>query len=121
MRGPNDPVETLDSAGQPRRGIQVRVVDDDDLDVAANTVGEIVLRSDNPWGAAQGYYKMPEALIAHCAGNLAYFMVPRFVEFVPEFPRTLTAKIEKHRLRAEAEQDLGKFWDRDKAGIILRR
>src|SRR5690606_5329065 len=37
-----------------------------------------------------------EALIAFCNANMAYFMVPRFVEFVSELPRTMTEKVEKY-------------------------
>ena len=44
-----------------------------------------------------------------CAGRLSRFKVPRFYEFVTEFPRTPTNRIAKHRLpreRTAAEADL---------------
>ena len=50
---------------------------------------------------------------------LASYMVPRFFRTVSEFPRTPTQKIEKHRLRAEGIT--GDTWDREAAGIRMRR
>ena len=63
----------------------------------------------------------PESLLQHCSTNLAYFMVPRYVQVVDDMPRTLSEKIEKYKLRKEAEADLGKLWDREKAGIQVKR
>ena len=62
-----------------------------------------------------------EGLVRHCNRNLAYFMVPRYVELVTEFPRTPNSKIEKHKLRATAEADLAVLWDRERAGIVVTR
>jgi hypothetical protein len=36
-------------------------------------------------------------------------------------PKTLSKKIEKHRLRAQAESDLARLWDRDRAGVKVMR
>ena len=58
------PVEKMFSVGKPRAGVQVRVVDENDMDVPQGTPGEIVLRSEHMWAAAPGYYKMPEATLA---------------------------------------------------------
>ncbi|AGH74676.1 crotonobetaine/carnitine-CoA ligase [Edwardsiella piscicida] len=41
----------------------------------------------------------PETLIAHCAAHLAAFKVPTLLEFVAEFPRTCSGKVDKKRLR----------------------
>ena len=190
--------------------MQLRVVDDDDFELPAGAVGEIVVRNKTPWVHAQGYYNMPEAtagarrnlwfhtgdrayldddgyiyfvdrkkdairrrgenissyeveqlilkhsavlevaafpvtsehsedevmvsvvpregailneveLIEHCRDNMAYFMVPRFVEIVAELPKTMTEKIEKYKLREAAETRLREIWDREKAGIIIKR
>jgi len=60
-------------------------------------------------------------LIAHCAENMAYFMVPRYVEFRAALPRTMTEKIEKYKLKAQAEQHLARLWDREQAGIVIQR
>ena len=62
-----------------------------------------------------------EGLIRHCNRNLAYFMVPRYVDFATEFPRTMNSKIEKHKLRAKAEADMGAIWDREREGIVVTR
>jgi crotonobetaine/carnitine-CoA ligase len=60
-------------------------------------------------------------LIEHCQENMAYFMVPRFVEFVAELPKTMTEKVEKYKLKADAEKRLSSVWDREKAGIVVKR
>jgi len=65
----DDPQEKLGSAGRPRPGMQVRIVDDDDFDMPTGDTGEIVLRSDNLWGVSSGYYKMPAETLA-CLRNL---------------------------------------------------
>lgn len=63
------PPEKIFSAGLPRDGVHVRIVDEDDFDVAGGTPGEILLRIEQPWGTPLGYYKMPEAtLAAHLNG-----------------------------------------------------
>jgi crotonobetaine/carnitine-CoA ligase len=63
----------------------------------------------------------PAALVDHCQNHMAYFMVPRFIEAVPQLPRTMTEKIQKYLLRAEAEKRLASIWDREKVGIKLSR
>jgi crotonobetaine/carnitine-CoA ligase len=60
-------------------------------------------------------------LIAYCQAHMAYYMVPRYVEFVSALPRTMTEKVEKYKLRADAERRLTEIWDREKAGIVVRR
>ena len=204
--------DKLGSCGLPRTNVQIRIVDQDDFDVAPGVPGEIVLRNNNPWGASLGYYKMPEAtlasrrnlwfhtgdrgwidadgyvwytdrikdairrrgenisafeveevmrthpaiadvavypvsadtsedevaasvmlrpgleaafshadLLAHCNRNLAYFMVPRYIDVVQDMPKTLSQKIEKYKLRAQAQADLSRLWDRERAGITVKR
>jgi len=61
----------------------------------------------------------PAALIEFLAPRLPHFMVPRFVRILPELPKTLTSKVEKHVLRAEGLTS--GTWDREAAGIRLRR
>jgi crotonobetaine/carnitine-CoA ligase len=41
-------------------GYQVRIVDDHDEDVPVGTVGELVVRSDEPWVITPGYFNQPE-------------------------------------------------------------
>lgn len=48
-------------AGRPRPGVDARVVDGNDIEVQPGTVGELMIRTDRPWGLNHGYYKNPEA------------------------------------------------------------
>ena len=204
--------DKLGSCGLPRAGIELRIVDENDFDVPTGSPGEILLRSNTPWGASLGYYKAPEAtlasrrnlwfhtgdrgwvdadgyvwytdrikdairrrgenisafeveevirthpavqdvavypvgaessedevaasivlrdsakdsftpesLIAHCNRNLAYFMVPRYIDLVQDMPATLSQKIEKYKLRQQAENNLAALWDRELAGVRVAR
>lgn len=47
----------------------------------------------------------PEDIIAFCKDRIAAFKIPRYIEYVDEFQRTATGKIQKHVLIA-AKQDL---------------
>jgi crotonobetaine/carnitine-CoA ligase len=49
------------TCGKPRPGVEARVVDDNDCEVAPGEVGELILRTDQPWAMNHGYYKNPEA------------------------------------------------------------
>lgn len=210
MLPPDHPSEKFRSAGKPNPHVQVAILDDEDFPVPPGTVGEICLRANEPWIAAEGYYNMPEAtlkayrnlwfhtgdrgyfdedgylyfvdrkkdairrrgenisaweveqiigrhpavaevavfpvraemsedevmatvvcrpgkhldpadLVLFCQANMAYYMVPRFVEIVPEMPKTLTQKIQKFKLQESAQQRLAEIWDREKAGIKITR
>jgi carnitine-CoA ligase len=59
-----------------------------------------------------------EEILDHCARNMPYFMVPRYIEFVDDFPRTPTAKVEKYRLRNQGPSD--RAWDREAHGWVFR-
>ena len=63
----------------------------------------------------------PAALIHFCNDRMAYYMVPRYVEFLPELPRNMSEKVHKRELRASAESRLIEVWDRERAGIHLSR
>ena len=53
----------------------------------------------------------PEDLVAFCESRMAKFMIPRYVEFRAELPKTETAKVEKYRLQqAGVGPDA---WDRE--------
>lgn len=54
-----DPVKP-GTCGQPRRGVEARLVDEHDREVAAGEVGELILRTDRPWAMCSGYWGMPE-------------------------------------------------------------
>jgi long-chain acyl-CoA synthetase len=43
-----------------------------------------------------------EEIIAHCQASLAKYKTPRFVQFLPALPKTITGKIQKKELRALA-------------------
>jgi crotonobetaine/carnitine-CoA ligase len=52
------------SCGRVRPGYQLRVVDEHDLEVPNGEVGELIIRTDEPWNLNAGYYEMPEATAA---------------------------------------------------------
>lgn len=54
LTGPRKPL----SVGPPIKGVQVRVVDEDDENVGPNVVGELLIKADN---VMMGYYNQPEA------------------------------------------------------------
>ena len=63
---------------------------------------EVVAGADQP---------APEDLVAWCRERIAYFKTPRYIEFVAEFPRTMTKnEIARHELRALG---IGTCWDAD--------
>jgi len=53
------------------------------------------------------------------APRLPRFMVPRFIEFVEELPRTPTGKIQKKALRGQPLSP--KAWDRVAEGVVAPR
>jgi len=207
---PGAPVSKLGSIGKARRDFELRIVDDDDFECTTGEVGELVIRSHEPWRATTGYYKMPEAtlaahrnqwfhtgdrarcdadgyfwfvdrkkdcirrrgenisayeveqviarfdavsnvavfpvktpegdeevgasvvlregqnlseedLVRHCARNMSYFMVPRYLQILPELPVTVNQKVEKFRLKQGMESALDQVWDRERSGIVLER
>ena len=93
----------MDAAAFPIRS----ELGEDDVAIA------IVLRSGHSLGEMD--------LIQHCSANMAYFMVPRYVRWVPDLPRTLSHKVQKFKLREESEADRALLWDRDAAGVVLSR
>jgi crotonobetaine/carnitine-CoA ligase len=204
------PRDKMRSAGKPRPGVALAILDDDDRPVPAGEPGEICLKATDPRFGGRHYFRMPEEdaranrdgwfhtgdrgyldadgylyfvdrkkdairrrgenissweveqglmrhpavaeaavypvrsemsedevaasvvcragmavdpveLVRFCERNMAYFMVPRYVEFVADLPRTLTEKVQKQALRESAERRLGELWDREKAGIVLSR
>ena len=210
MYGADEPREKIRSAGRPLPEVTLAILDEDDVPVPQGQVGQICLRSNEPWFGRQGYYKMAEQwvgvtrnlwlhtgdfgsldedgylyfagrskelirrrgenisalqvedvlrrhpavadaavyavraeyledevmaslvcrdgqqldhgeLVRFCGSQMAYFMVPRFVEVLPEFPHTPTGKVEKYKLREAAEQRLASVWDREKSGIVLEK
>ena len=65
---------------------------------------------------------LTHAEVVHFAAeNMSYFMVPRFVEFVDGLPKTATEKLEKYKLKADAEARRAALWDREREGLTLVR
>jgi crotonobetaine/carnitine-CoA ligase len=61
----------------------------------------------------------PEELVSYCNDRMAYFAVPRYVEFRESLPKTPTTRVEKYKLREEGVNK--DTWDREKAGYKLKR
>jgi crotonobetaine/carnitine-CoA ligase len=71
----------------------------------------VVLRDGGP--------RDPVALIRHLESRLAYFAIPRYVEFVTELPLTDSGKVSKYVLRERGVN--ADTWDREEAGIEVKR
>jgi crotonobetaine/carnitine-CoA ligase len=61
----------------------------------------------------------PEALLDWLRPRLAHYMVPRYIRYVADLPRTPSARVQKHLLRDEGITV--DSWDREAAGIRIRR
>jgi len=55
----------------------------------------------------EGQTATAEEIIAFCRGRLANYKVPRYVQFVTEYPMTASGKIQKFKLREQAIVELG--------------
>jgi crotonobetaine/carnitine-CoA ligase len=66
-----------------------------------------------------GAHVSPYELIEHCTPRLAYFAIPRYIEFVAELPLTENGKVRKAVLRERGITPA--MWDRDAAGVQLNR
>jgi crotonobetaine/carnitine-CoA ligase len=51
-------------------------------------------------------------LIRHCAENMAYFMVPRYIDVVEDIPRTETMRVKKGDMKKRGVTE--RTWDREK-------
>jgi crotonobetaine/carnitine-CoA ligase len=49
------------TCGKVRPGVDVRLVDGNDCEIPVGQVGEMIIRTDRPWGMNSGYYKNSEA------------------------------------------------------------
>ena len=65
-----------------------------------------------------GAMATPEALFEFCVEHLPFFMVPKFLEFLEEIPKTANQKSQRFVLR---ERKGGVQYDREQLGIALRR
>ena len=48
-----------------------------------------------------------EEVRAFCEGQIAHYKIPRYVEFVAEFPMTISGKAQKYLMRRAVEEKLG--------------
>ncbi|MCI4352791.1 MAG: AMP-binding protein [Thermoplasmata archaeon] len=60
----------------------------------------------------------PEELFRFAADRLPFFMVPRYLEFIAEIPKTANQKAQRYLLRGKLT---GRESDRETLGIVLRR
>jgi crotonobetaine/carnitine-CoA ligase len=67
--GPRDGLQVPGAMGRVMPGFHARVVDENDVEVIDGTPGELVLRADEPFAFATGYWQMPDATIS-CFRNL---------------------------------------------------
>lgn len=59
-----------------------------------------------------------EEVLDWCQERMAYFMVPRYVQFSESFPKTATERIQKFKLK---EEGIGDGWDREKTGYEITK
>src|SRR5215475_13130430 len=60
-------------------------------------------------------------IVEFAVDRMAYYMVPRFVQFIDELPKTPSQKVQKFALREMAKTTLKDMWDREKAGVKVTR
>jgi carnitine-CoA ligase len=58
-------------------------------------------------------------LLDHCAANIPYFAVPRYVEILPELPKNPSGRVLKYELRDRGITN--DTWDREAAGYQIKR
>jgi benzoate-CoA ligase len=78
--------------------LEAAVIGKADADGLTKTKAFIVLKSGQPIDAG-----LEEVLKAFVKDKLAPYKYPRYIEFIPELPKTATGKIQRFRLR-EREQ-----------------
>jgi fatty-acyl-CoA synthase len=54
-----------------------------------------------------GQSATPEEIREFCKGQIAHYKIPRYIEFVAEFPMTITGKIQKFVMREQTIQKMG--------------
>ncbi|WP_117593238.1 class I adenylate-forming enzyme family protein [Haloprofundus halophilus] len=61
----------------------------------------------------EGHQLTEEEVVETCRDQLASFKIPRYIEFVEEFPYTPTGKIQKQKLRTREKEESVNHWDRE--------
>ncbi len=67
----------------------------------------------------EGAVPDPVELLRFCETRMAYFAVPRYLEFMAALPSTENGKVQKFKLRERGIT--AQTWDREAAGFQLRR
>jgi crotonobetaine/carnitine-CoA ligase len=60
----------------------------------------------------------PVELSRHLAADLPHYMVPRYIEFLSELPRSATNKVRRAALKSAPYG--ASLWDRKQSGVSLR-
>lgn len=66
-----------------------------------------------------GQEMTPEVLLDYCQERMAYFMVPRFIDFVDKLPKSEVHRIMKRFLKEKGISE--NTYDREKTGYVLKR
>jgi crotonobetaine/carnitine-CoA ligase len=61
----------------------------------------------------------PEEIVQYCSPRMAYYMVPRYLDFVTGLPRNMIGKVEKYKLRQEMLN--AATFDYKAAGLVIER
>lgn len=67
----------------------------------------------------EGHTLTQEELIRWCEPRMAYFAIPRYIAIRGELPKTPSERVEKFKLKKEGITE--DCWDREEAGITLKR
>jgi carnitine-CoA ligase len=51
----------IGTCGKVRAGVEARIVDENDCEVAVGEAGELIVRADRPWAMNSGYFGNPQA------------------------------------------------------------
>jgi crotonobetaine/carnitine-CoA ligase len=60
----HDVLQYPTSCGKAREGVNLRLVDENDIPVPVGTPGELIVRCDRPWEMTAGYWNLPEQTAA---------------------------------------------------------
>lgn len=62
----------------------------------------------------------PVKLLLWCKEKLAYFKIPRYIEWRSSLPKTPTLRVEKYKLKSEKADLVAGCFDREKEGVNIR-
>ncbi len=88
------PIEVENTLASHDAVLEVAVVGVEDEDRLVKPKAFVVLRA-----GTEPSPELADALREHVRGSIAHFKAPRWIEFVPELPKTATGKIQRFRLR----------------------